>query len=131
MDADHFTKYHLTQISAGLSILGSSILLAEVIADFQRGQRVPPVSRILASVSIGDILFSFAWFLGTWVAPSDLDYLDGTNHGSHQSCCFQGFILTVGGLTTIPLNAFLGVTYLLMVRHNWSESLRPGHCVEC
>jgi hypothetical protein len=61
------------------------------------------------------------WFLGTWVSPSNLD-LHQTNHGTHGSCVFQGFIIQLGGLAALLFNASLAVLYFLMVKYHWRES---------
>jgi hypothetical protein len=58
MIAKPFTELYLPKFSSGLSIIGSSIILAEVIMDVMSEKGASSISQILLSVSIGDILFS-------------------------------------------------------------------------
>jgi hypothetical protein len=60
-------------------------------------------------------------FLGTWVSPSYLENLYGTNHGTYKSCVFQGFIIQLGGLAALLFNASLAVGFLLTVKYHWRE----------
>ncbi|CAB9503178.1 expressed unknown protein [Seminavis robusta] len=112
-----FTEYYLPKIAALFSMLGSGLIIAEVLQDGrQRGARsttfkaVGAVSRVLLSMSVGDILFSFGWFLGSWA-----------NFGSKGFCVFQGFILHLGYMASLLFSASLAVVYLLMIQYNWRQ----------
>jgi hypothetical protein len=58
-----FAEFYLPKIAASLSMIGSMIVLGEVLHDI-RSQKGSIVSRIMLSMCLGDILFSFGWFLG-------------------------------------------------------------------
>jgi len=58
MVAKPFAKFYLPKISGGLSIIGSSIILAEVWKDFRSERGACAKSRILFSLSVGDVLYS-------------------------------------------------------------------------
>jgi len=69
------------------------------------------------------MLYCSGWYLGTWAAPvgqEDLDWMQGTNHGTHGTCVFQAFILQFGGLATFLFNASLAVIYLLVIRYPYT-----------
>lgn len=61
------------------------------------------------------------WVFGTWLSPSHLDYLEGTNHGTNGTCVFQGFILQLGGIASFAFNSSLAATFLLKIRYSWRE----------
>jgi hypothetical protein len=87
------TEFYMPKVAAALSMFASSVIICEVYQDFT-ADTATAVSRILLSMSIGDLLFSLGWILGTWAVPKDLPdnsfsctngtqelpYLDGTNH---------------------------------------------------
>lgn len=110
----------LPQIAAIISMIGSYIVIREVLVDHRqrRGKAIP---RILLEMCIADLLFSSGWFLATWPSPSDVENL-WHNVGNIATCNFQGFLLQFG-LTASPLfNIFLATFYLLMVRYNWTDA---------
>ena len=52
------TEFYLPKVAAMLSMMGSSIILGEVIQDMKSSRGASAISQILLSMSIGDILFS-------------------------------------------------------------------------
>jgi len=125
-----FAKFYLPKISGGLSLVGSAIIIAEVLAEAAEARRstqrtssngasgrsiATASSRLLLSMSIGDVLYSLGWVFGTWLSPSDLDYLEGTNHGTRGSCIFQGFIMTLGMSSSLLFNAAFAASYLSLL----------------
>ena len=110
----------LPQVAAIISMIGSYIVIREVLVDHRqrRGKAIP---RILLEMCIADLIFSSGWFLATWPSPSDVENL-WHNVGNIATCNFQGFLLQFG-LTASPLfNIFLATFYLLMVRYNWTDA---------
>lgn len=107
------------KIAAALSILGSSCIIAEVLVDHgqKKGRAVP---RLLLSMSISDLFFSFAWFLTTWPSPVGTNYVWGAK-GTTATCTAQGFFIQLGWIATPLFNISLSLFYLLMIRYNWSE----------
>ncbi|CAB9514897.1 expressed unknown protein [Seminavis robusta] len=100
------TECYLPQIAALSSMLASGLIIAEVLQD---GQQRGAVSRVLLSMSAGDILFSLGWFLASWA-----------QHLS-WSCVFQGFIIQLGYMASLLSNASLAMVYLLMIQYNWPQ----------
>ena len=64
------------KVSAALSILGSSVILALLWSQWRMDHKtVDPYQRIMAAYSLYDLLFSFFfWFLGPWMVPTATGY---------------------------------------------------------
>jgi len=111
----------LPKIAAAFSILGSVIIAYEVFLEHRKGMQSPK-SRILAGLSLADIIVSFGWFLSTWPAPEETtDYVWGAR-GTTGTCTLQGFLVQLGHVATPMYNLVLAWFYLLMVRYNWSDA---------
>ena len=76
------------------------------------------MSRILLSMSLGDILSSIGWFLGAWMVPTGFDpnFYGDQARGSAATCRFQGFIFQLGVFASLFFNGSIAAVYLLMVR---------------
>ena len=108
------------KVAAFLSILGSFVIIREITSDM-REKKATALSRMLLSMSIGDLMFSGAWFLTTWASPRELDYLRDTNYGTTGTCTAQGFFMEFGGIASLLFNASLAVFYLLIVKYSYRE----------
>ena len=116
------TEAIIPKFSSLLSIFGSALIITEVILDHKQGQmRDGATSRILLSLGIADIFFSFAYLLGTIPAPSDLVYIWG-NVGNTATCTFQGFILQLGWVSSPLFSIMLAFFFLLRVKYRWTDS---------
>ena len=85
---DKYLVALLSRFTALLSMIASYVFIHEVIKDHKnqrhechqhhhrRGQN-KAISRVLLSMSVADIFFSLGWFLSTWMAPKELDFLWG------------------------------------------------------
>jgi carbonic anhydrase len=104
-----------------LSMFSSYVLLREVVFD-QRHNRGKPISRVLLSMSVADIIFSFAYFLGTWPAPPDTLYIWKENTGSQGFCTFQAVLFQFGLMASPFFNVLLAVFYLMIIRYRWTDS---------
>ena len=135
------------KISGFLSMVGSVCIICEVLAEHrshhpancdnrrQQTQQVGQsegsggglgaIHRVLLSLSVADLLSSFAWFLSRWPSPTSLensyhDYWWGA-HGSIGWCNFQGYIYHVGLTSSPSFNCILSLYYLLIVKYSWRE----------
>jgi hypothetical protein len=108
------------QLAAAISVIGSYIIIREVLKDhrLKRGEAVP---RVLLAMSFADVIFSLGWFLGSWPCPSEITYLWG-NVGNIATCNFQGFLIQFGLMASPLFNISLAFFFLLMVRYNWSDN---------
>ncbi len=122
---------------ATLSIICSYVVCREIISDLkQRPSRkrsgsqkssdgnVPlqrSIGRILLNVSISDIVFSFAVFLGEWPAPKDTWYIHHAA-GNQQLCTFQGWLRALGYMASPMFSVALNAFYLLLIRYRWQTS---------
>ena len=106
--------------TAGLSILGSYVILREVLTDHKQNKRGLIIPRLLMSLSVADLFFSCGSFLSTFVSPRDLTYIWG-NIGTVATCEIQGFLLLVGYVASPLFNAALAATYVSMVRYNATD----------
>lgn len=81
------------------------------------------MSRILLSMSLGDILSSIGWFLGAWMVPTEFDpnFYGDHARGSAATCRFQGFIFQLGVFASLLFNGSIAAVYLLMVRYKWTK----------
>lgn len=111
------------KVPALLSLIGSYTLIREVSVDLRnkRSRISRPLWRTLLAMSLADIFFSLAWFLGTWMSSADIDYSYG-NAGNTATCTFQGFIIQFGYIAGPPLNVTYTYLTLLMLRYRWTDA---------
>jgi len=108
------------KISATLSLIGSTCIVMEVLAD-HRAVTGNVVKRILLGMSACDLFMSFAWILSTWPSPAE-DTIEPFAIGNRQTCTFQGIFLQFGNCATPMYNGALALCYMLKVRYNWKET---------
>ena len=53
-----FAEVYLPKVAAFLSIVGSVLIIAEVVKDMRSSRGSTATSRILLSMSVGDIIYS-------------------------------------------------------------------------
>eukprot|EP00957_Ditylum_brightwellii_P156536 11914217-Ditylum_brightwellii.AAC.1 len=83
-----------------LSTLGSSLIVSDIAKKVRNGKETDPYQRIMLGLSLFDILYSFFYFfLGTWMAPKETEWLWAV--GNTASCSTQGFFVIFGGLGEI------------------------------
>jgi len=104
-----------------LSVIGAYCVIREVIVDLweRKSTKATPISRVILSMSICDLFFSFGIFLSAWPSPKELPNLCG-NVGSQGFCTFQGFIIQFGQSGAFSWSGTLAVFYLLLLRYNWT-----------
>lgn len=128
---------YMPKVAAALSLLGSSILLAEICHDVGRRRSITAIATVLGNMSVADLFYSTAWFLSTWPVPKQNNHnaqgteaaddlllgynLRGTNVGTTGTCTAQGVVLEVGGAASAYFYAFLALCYLWVVQYNWRE----------
>ncbi|KAL7573588.1 hypothetical protein ACA910_008723 [Epithemia clementina (nom. ined.)] len=78
------------KFSAGLG-LPCGVLLSLYIWRDQLSHKGNPMLRALLSVSFYEILDAMAWFLSTWAAPRETQWVWAS--GTQASCSLQGFFL--------------------------------------
>jgi len=136
-EEEDFWPAYLTWIQkffASLSIICSYVICREVCSDLKRfnGRRRPSrvgqgghvqraIGRILLNLSVADIIFSLAVFLGEWPAPTDTLYIHGAK-GNQQFCTFQGWLRALGYLASPMFSVALNAFYLLLIRYRWLDS---------
>ena len=119
-------EFYFPKLAALLSMLGSCIIIGEIVQDSKAiggVSSVGAISRILLFMSMGDIFSSLAWFMGAWVVPRDYKpmFYRGHASGSERTCRFQGFILQFGLLLSLLFSASLAIFYLLLVKYKWTK----------
>ncbi|CAB9519793.1 expressed unknown protein [Seminavis robusta] len=97
-----------------LSIFCSYVMIREIVAE-HRLKKGRPVLRMLLAMAVADIFYSFAYFLGTWPAPPDVEHNMYGNVGSQGFCTFQGFIMSLGIQASVLSNAALSIYYLNII----------------
>ena len=131
METYEITEFLLPKLAAFCSLVGSGLILAEIHGDYQAKsrksshasvrRRLSAVPRALISMSIGDVFFSAAWFMASWVVAGSEDIRHDFHPTTSAACRIQAFFLQWGYLASLCFNASLAVISLLMVRYNWSE----------
>lgn len=94
--------------------------MLEVAQDYKDNIKLPAVSRVLLSMSLGDVLSSLVWFLGSWIMPAD-DKEYPHSFGTKKTCQLEGFLFQLGSLSSLFFNASLAAIYLLMIRYKWKK----------
>lgn len=67
------------------------------------------ISRILLSLSIGDICLSLGYFIGNVVSTDDILEAQDRNYGTSNMCTLQGFTFQFGLLSTGVFNIALSI----------------------
>jgi hypothetical protein len=111
------------KFTAMASVVGSSLILRDVVR--RRKNRSDDLStrhRLLAGMSVCDIMSSSALFLTSWPVPANLPlgYFTVWNVGTAQTCTAQGFFIQLGSGAVI-YNACLALYYLLVIRYGWKD----------
>jgi hypothetical protein len=109
----------LPKVTSVLSLIGSSIILRDVIK--RRGTRkYSPRHRLLAGMSVCDLMASTAMFLTSWPIPKDYLWPTQWSVGNQATCTAQGFFSQMA-LGTNAYNCCLAIYYLLTIRQGWSD----------
>jgi hypothetical protein len=99
------------RVSAVLSIIGSYIIIREVLVD-HRLKRGKGITRMLLAIGFSDVIFSLGWLF--------LTHLWGDAENI-TTCNIQGFLVQFGLMASPLFNISLGFFFFLIVRYNWSD----------
>lgn len=99
-----------------LSFLAAVCLLGETILEVYSGTTI---QRIITMAAVGSCLLSAMYFVGTTSMPHDEGAWGAI--GTATSCNVTGFLHTFGNLIFSFYDMFLSITYVLVVRYNWSD----------
>jgi hypothetical protein len=111
------------KVAAALSLIGSSTIIAEVLADKRNGgssRALAATKHMLLAMSVGDLFLSFGWFLSTWPSPVDTPWAWGAK-GNTATCEAQAVLLVFGWVTSPLFNISLVAFYLMIVKYGWTE----------
>lgn len=107
------------KISSGLSILGSSYIIQDVVRDPKK-RNESTYHRIMLGLSCSDIILSFfTFFLGSWAMPKNEQLFA---HGSIAICSVVGFFSGMAIPCTQLFNCSLAAFYLLKLKFSWVNS---------
>jgi hypothetical protein len=124
-DAHYTAAVLCPKFTAIASVVGSSLIVRDVILlRKNRSDAISTRHRLLAGMSVFDILSSSAWFLTSWPVPKDAPFLGVWtvwNVGNRQTCTAQGFFIQLG-IGTVIYNACLALYYLLVIRYGWKNA---------
>jgi len=129
----------IQKVFATLSIICSYAICREILADLRQqkesnsasGRRrnrrngsknflQSSIARVLLNLSVSDILFSIAVFLGEWMAPKDTPYIHHAM-GNQHTCTFQGWLRALGYLASPMFSVALNGLFLLLVKYRWDN----------
>jgi hypothetical protein len=105
------------RVTGSVSAVGSLLTLLTLARTHPR-KRSSVYNRIVAAMSIFDLIFSLAWAASRAVLPDD-SILQLT-HGSQALCTAQGFLLQLGSASFV-YSMFLTVYYVLTIQYNIRE----------
>jgi len=100
---------------APLSIVGSILTLLTIHRTRAGGKSLTTYHRLMASISIFDLILSLGLMLGPVPVPVETGF--PYSRGSTVTCSFQGFLLQLGSASFF-FNAMLMVYYVLVIRFN-------------
>lgn len=108
----------LPKVGGSLSIIGSSLLLRDVV---RKRQDVPLTTEVIANITVANLFIAF-WecFLSTWMVPRDTSVAYMAS-GNTASCEAQGFITVVNLIVLEFSYTILSVLYWIMVAKGWTE----------
>jgi hypothetical protein len=119
-DAQLMATVLCPKFTAAASAVGSSLIIRDVIQIRKNtSDELSTRHRILAGMSVCDIISSSAWFLTSWPVPEDLPF-GLWNVGNRRTCSAQGFFIHLG-IGTVTYNACLALYYLLVIRYGWKN----------
>jgi hypothetical protein len=114
---------YLPKPFALLSMICSYVMIRELLREPRRGAFLgfggTPINRMLVGMAAADIIFSIAYFLGTWPSPDNDDGLNGK--GNAGTCIAQGFFITLGYVASYTSSSCLSVFYYLVVCRNFKD----------
>jgi len=77
--------------------------------------------RILLGMCIADVIFSFGTSHFNFTAPSDNDYVVWNARGNQDTCSAQGFLQSVGALSTVLYSCSINLYCLAVVKYQTSD----------
>jgi hypothetical protein len=120
-DAQLIAMVLCPKFTAIASVVGSSLIIRDVILlrKKNRSDGSSTRHRLLAGMSVCDIISSSAWFLTSWPVPENMP--KGVwNVGNEKTCAAQGFFIQLA-IGTVIYNACLALYYLLVIRYWWKD----------
>jgi hypothetical protein len=119
-DTQHIAAALCPKFTAMASVAGSSLIIRDLIqVRKDKSDALNTRHRLLAGMSVCDILSSSALFLTSWPIPEDMPKAVW-NVGNQQTCSAQGFFIQLS-IGTVIYNACLALYYLLVVRYGWKN----------
>ena len=123
-DEDHQDDYSrfektlviLPKFTGMLSILGSSLIIYHILKSPDRRRLV--YHRLVMTMSLSDLLSSFAIFISSWPMPAGSAYLAV---GNQATCDAHGFVAQAAAIATPSYNTMLSIYYYLVVSNAWTE----------
>jgi hypothetical protein len=109
-----------SKISSSLSFLSSSYIVHSIITDDKRRKRTK--DRLIMSMSVFDILYSLANFVGTWAFPSENIVSVRGSIGTDLTCDIEGFLMAHSGSSVLMYNMAMAFYFLLVVKFNYTDS---------
>jgi len=110
--------FHGPQVFAGLSIVGSILILVAVYQTWKTIHKLTTYNRLMLGISISDLITSTALIFGQAPIPRGLG-IPGA-HGNEATCTAQAFFLQLGN-GTICYSQMLLLHYVLIIRYNVRE----------
>jgi hypothetical protein len=112
------------KFTGGLSMLGSGYIAYEVISN--PAKRAKTYHRLVAVMSLVDVLSSFCYFLSTWpMPPGENKSWKSPEHflaaGNDATCTAQGFGIQLG-VAIAFFNIVLSLHYLLVIKFHHNEA---------
>mmetsp|Transcript_5086 Transcript_5086/g.12488 ORF Transcript_5086/g.12488 Transcript_5086/m.12488 type:complete len:925 (+) Transcript_5086:320-3094(+) len=107
----------LPRVGGLLSVLGSSMMILNVIRDEHKRKRV--IGELIIFLCSFDIVGSIAYALTTLPTPTEDLIYDAK--GNKATCTAQGFFIQFGTIS-LYMNVSIAFYYLLIIQYSWRES---------
>jgi hypothetical protein len=105
--------YHTT---GSVSIIASTCLVVHILRSHHGLSTT--YHRLVFGLSVGDILSSFGFALGSTMVPKEMNYFIPSAQGNTATCTAQGFLLVFGVTVAAMYNCSICLYYLAIIRYN-------------
>lgn len=115
-------------ISGIFSVIGSAMIVTDIIRKLIRGAQTDPYQRIMLGLSLFDVLHSFFdSVLGTMMTPTESGWIKA--FGNQSSCTVQGFFSALGFTGAFGYQIALSTNILMLITFGWTQK-KFAQCME-
>jgi hypothetical protein len=110
------TRGIIFHATASVSTIASTCLIVHILRSHHGLSTT--YHRLVFGICIADIMSSFAFVLGSTMAPKEMNYFVPGAQGTTTTCTAQGFTIFVANITAALYNCSICFYYLSIIRYN-------------